>query len=145
MIRGLVALAVATVLLSQGPLEVSVVPVGLNADELDILAQLTMAEAEGEEELGKRLVIDTVLNRIESEDFPNDLEGVIFQPKAFTCIKNGRYDKCYPTDEIRDLIREEILDRKNYDVLYFNANGYSYGTPLFKEGGHYFSGRKSNE
>lgn len=135
----LLSVALSTYILNQEPIEVNVVDVGLNADEIDILAQLTMAEAEGECEEGQRLVIDTVLNRIKSETFPNDLREVIFQKGQFSCIKNGRYDKCYPTDDIRELIKEEILTRTNEDVLYFNARGYHYGSPVCKVGNHYFS------
>lgn len=152
--RTLFALAVATSIISNGEnvisgntirenvmQEVVVVKTGLNTDEIDILAQLTMAEAEGESELGKRLVIDTVLNRIDSDDFPNDLNGVIFQKGQFSCIGNGRFKKCHATDEVRNLIREEILDRRDDRVLYFRTNRYSYGTPICKEGHHYFSGK----
>lgn len=37
-------------------------------EDINLIALVTMAEAEGESELGKRLVIDTILNRI---DHPN--------------------------------------------------------------------------
>ena len=136
----LLSVALSTYILSQEPIEVNVVDVGLNADEIDILAQLTMAEAEGESELGQRLVIDTVLNRIKSDIFPNDLRGVVYQEGQFSCIKNGRYDRCYPTDDIRELVKDEICSRTNDEVLYFNAKGYKYGTPICKEDHHYFSG-----
>ena len=146
MTRGVIlALVMFAALTVQEPLEVTVVPVGLNSDEIDILAQLTMAEAESESELGKRLVIDTVLNRIESDDFPGDLREVIFQPGAFSCIKNGRYDRCAAYEEYRTLVREEIIQRRNEEVLYFNAHGYKYGTPVCKEGRHYFSGGEADE
>ena len=41
--------------------------------EKELLAVITMAEAEGESERGKRLVIDTVLNRVDSKKFPNTI------------------------------------------------------------------------
>ena len=136
----LLTIAVSAALVGE-PLEVTVVETGLNADEIDILAQLTMAEAESESELGQRLVIDTVLNRMESDDFPDDLQGVIHQKGAFSCIKNGRYDRCKPTECVKELVREEIVSRSNSEVLYFNARGYTYGDPICKEGRHYFSGK----
>ena len=37
----------------------------ISDEELELLALVTMAEAEDESELGKRLVIDTVLNRVD--------------------------------------------------------------------------------
>lgn len=108
--------------------------------ELDLLALVTMAEAEGESELGKRLVISTVLNRVDSDDFPDTISDVIWQPNQFTSMWNGRADRCKVTDEIRQLVREEMESRTNSKVLYFHANEYgNYGTPMFQVENHYFS------
>lgn len=142
--KTLFVLAASMIIANHDPqIEVTVVETGLNEDEIDILAQLTMAEAEGESELGKRLVIDTVLNRIESDDFPDDLRGVIEERGQFSCMTNGRFKKCSPTWETRELVREEILERTNTDVLYFRSGHYGSGSPLFKEDHHYFSGKES--
>ena len=112
-------------------------------EEIDLIALITMAEAEGESELGKRLVIDTILNRIDSEVryFPDTVYEVIYQKNAFEPVWNGRMERCYVSDDIRQLVLEEIETRTNYDVVYFTAGEYNpYGTPLFSEGNHYFSG-----
>lgn len=112
----------------------------LTIDEMELIALITMAEAEGECELGKRLVIDTILNRRDSLYFPDTIEGVIYQENAFECLYNGRVDRCYVMGDIVQLVREEAIHRKNYDVLFFCAGDYSiYGTPLFKVDHHYFS------
>ena len=113
-------------------------------DEINMIAMIVIAEAEGESETGKRLVVDTVLNRMLSSDFPDTIESVIYQNNAFSPIKSGRAEKCKNkiTDEIIKLVRSEIVKRTNTEVLYFRTNNYSkYGTPLFKEGNHYFSGK----
>lgn len=47
-------------------------------DEIELLALVTVAEAEGESEYGKRLVIDTILNRVDAKSFPNTIRGVIY-------------------------------------------------------------------
>lgn len=99
-----------------------------------------MAEAEGESELGKRLVIDTILNRVDHEKFPNSVREVIYFPNAFSCISNGRIDRCYVTDDICNLVLEELEERTDSEVLYFRGSKYSkYGTPAMKVGNHYFS------
>lgn len=109
-------------------------------DEVELLALVTIAEAEGESEYGKRLVIDTVLNRVDSEHYPDTIYGVIYQPHQFTSMTNGRVDRCVVTDEVRQLVREEMASRTNYDVIFFRTDHYSqYGTPLFQVGCHYFS------
>lgn len=109
-------------------------------DDVELIALCTMGEAEGESEYGQRLVIDTILNRVDSKHFPNTIKGVIYQPNQFEAMWNGRIDRCTVTDEMRQLVIEEMESRTNYDVVFFQQNKYSpYGTPLFKEGCHYFS------
>lgn len=108
--------------------------------DIDLMALITMAEAEGESEYGKRLVISTILNRVDSEYYPDNVTDVIFQSGQFECVWNGRIDKCYVQEEIRQLVKEEIKSRTNNEVIYFMAEDYSaYGVPMFSEGGHYFS------
>lgn len=52
----------------------------LSEEDISLIALVTMAEAEGECEKGKRLVIDTILNRMDSEHFPDTAYDVIYQP-----------------------------------------------------------------
>ena len=111
-------------------------------EDINLIALVTMAEAEGESEYGKRLVIDTILNRVDHEDpyWPDTVSGVIYQKNAFTSMWNGRVNRCYVDEDIVRLVREELLKRTNTKVVYFMRGDYSqYGTPGFSEGNHYFS------
>ena len=109
-------------------------------EEIELLALVTMGEAEGESELGKRLVIDTLLNRVESDGFPDTVEGVVYQPGQFECMWNGRIERCSITDEVLQLVREEIENRVFGEILYFRAGYYhDFGTPVVNVGNHYFS------
>lgn len=113
---------------------------GLTDEEIDLIALVTMGEAEGESEHGKRLVIDTILNRVDHERFPDTVKEVVYQKNQFSPMWNGRIKKCYVKDDIRELVIEELKSRTNYDVVFFTSVGYSkYGKPLFKVGGHWFS------
>lgn len=108
--------------------------------EIQLIALITMAEAEGEPEYGQRLVIDTILNRVDSERFPNTVTEVVYQKNQYECVTNGRVDRCYVKDDILQLVREEIKNRTNSDVIFFRTKHYSpYGTPMFRECCHYFS------
>lgn len=112
----------------------------ITEEEIDLIALVTMAEAEGECEEGKRLVIDTILNRVDSIYWPDTVIEVIYQPHQFTSMWNGRVERCYVTDEIRQLVKEELVSRTNYDVVFFTAGRYGkYGKPMFQVGNHYFS------
>lgn len=109
-------------------------------EDIELIALVTMAEAEGECEEGKRLVIDTILNRVDSEHFPNTIYDVIYQPNQFSSMWNGRVDRCEVREDICQLVREEITSRTNYDVMFFTAGEYSaYGVPMFQVEHHYFS------
>ena len=109
-------------------------------EDIALIALVTMAEAEGECEEGKRLVIDTILNRMDSEHFPDTAYDVIYQPYQFSSMWNGRVDCCEVREDICQLVREELECRTNYDVVFFTAGCYSnYGVPMFQVENHYFS------
>lgn len=112
----------------------------LTQEEIDLIALVTMGEAEGETELGKRLVIDTILNRIDHPSFPDTVYDVVYQPNQFSVMWNSRIERCYVMPEIVELVKEELLERTNYECVFFMAGEYSkYGEPLFQECCHYFS------
>lgn len=114
----------------------------ISDEEIDLLALVTMGEAEDQCEEGKRLVIDTILNRVDHETrWPDTISEVIYQKNQFTCMWNGRIKRCTVTDYVRQLVREEIQCRYNSEVVFFRMSRYSsYGTPMFKVQDHYFSG-----
>lgn len=112
----------------------------ITEDEISLIALVTMAEAEDECEKGKRLVIDTILNRMDSEEFPDTVSEVIFEPYQFPSMTNGRSERCEISEEVYGLVEEELQSRSNYDCIFFRTDYYSeYGSPLFQVGNHYFS------
>lgn len=109
--------------------------------EIDLIAQLTMAEVGNQPEYTQRLVIDTILNRRDSSRFPNSVYEVIYSPGQYDPVSNGFLYQCYVRDDIRQLVIEELANRTNYDVIYFNDRWYcSYGVPITQVGPVYFSG-----
>ncbi len=112
----------------------------LSYEDISLIALVTMAEAESECEEGKRLVIDTILNRVDSEHFPDSVYDVIYQRSQFSSVWNGRIDRCEVREDICELVREESKSRTNTDVIFFTAGEYSkYGVPMFQVENHYFS------
>lgn len=112
----------------------------LQDEDVELIALVTMAEAEGECEEGKRLVVDTILNRVDSEHFPNTIFEVVYQSRQFSSMWNGRAERCEVKDEICKLVMEEMDSRTNYNVVFFRADEYStYGVPALQVGNHYFS------
>ena len=112
----------------------------ITMDDAVLIAKLVLAEAEGEPEMGKRLVIDTVLNRLESEDFPNTVYDVIYQPYHYDPAWDGRIDLFSELDDAFKLVVDEIHNRTNTEVLYFRTDKFhEFGTPMEQVGNHYFS------
>lgn len=109
-------------------------------EEIELLALCVMAEAEGECEYGQRLVIDVVLNRVDDPHFPDTIYDVIYQKNQFAGMYGDRITRCYVKDELVQLVKEELENRTNEDVVFFRTGHYhSYGVPMFQVGAHYFS------
>lgn len=96
--------------------------------ESDILLRIAMAEAEGEGTEGKALVMRVVLNRVADEEFPDDVENVVFQQGQFQPVSdNGRYWNVEPDAECYKALY--MVQCENWDetegALYFCRTGSS--------------------
>ena len=60
--------------------------------DLYLLAKLIHSEARGEPYEGQVAVGAVVLNRVDDAGFPNTLQGVIYQPWAFTALHDGQFN-----------------------------------------------------
>lgn len=116
-----------------------------DAEDSYMLCKIAMAEAEGEDTEGKALVMLVVLNRVWTDEFPDTIEGVIYQKNQFSPISNGRYDKVEPDDDCWEALRmvESGWD-ESQGALYFesekNADNWHsrHLKYLFTHGGHRF-------
>lgn len=103
----------------------------LTEDEFDSLCMLVAAEAEyvkGDDTtrfLAKEAIAETILNRIESENHPNNIYDVMNYPNAFSVMTNGRYGTITPSDETIDACYAALSEVKyDKDMCYFNSIGY---------------------
>ena len=99
-----------------------------NDEECYLLAEIAMAEAENQDAETKKLVIKTVLNRVSSEKFPDNIHDVIFEKTGrtyqFSCIGNGRWDAVEPDEtcwDVMEMVRLERQDDDSEGALYFEA------------------------
>ena len=112
---------------------------GVTKEEIDLMAAI--AEAGNQGLMGKRLVVDVILNRVESDYFPDAIEKVIYQQNQFTSISDGNFDKAKSniSDESYAAVYDELLLRTDHDILYFTANNYGqYGIPAYQYQDHFF-------
>ena len=108
--------------------------------QIEYIAKCVLAEAGNQDEYGKRLVIDVILNRKENTAFPDTYEEVINQPNQFEVVKNGSINDQVPNEYIYNLISQELEKRTDSDVLYFKTIDYhDFAEPVIHHQDHYFS------
>lgn len=121
--------------------------VNLTFEEMDLLEHIAMAEAEGEDTIGKALVMITVLNR--SRHDGKSIYDVIYRQGQFAMYR--MYIE--PTEDCHEALamvmdgwNEKEIEFENgleeyIPIRWFSADGYPiYGQRCFKYGGHYFCG-----
>lgn len=87
--------------------------------DIDLMAKLIYAESRGEPFEGKVAVASVVLNRVLNSHFPNSIQGVIFQPNAFSCVRNNQI-VAYPDDNCYNAVYEALKGNDPTDeALYF--------------------------
>lgn len=109
-------------------------------DDMDFLAQIIMAEAEGEDLIGMRLVGDVILNRVDHPSFPDTIREVVYAPGQFEPMWTGRFE------EVGDRISEQayeaarlcLEERLDDEILYF-ATWQANGEGFWQHGNHWFS------
>lgn len=107
-------------------------------DSIDMLAKCVEAEAGNQGLLGKRLVVDVILNRVDSDRFPNDVASVISQRGQFAVYPNAM-SRVTVTQETLDAIVLELQNRTDSQILFFTAGRYNkYCIPAYQHGDHYF-------
>lgn len=61
--------------------------------DFELLARVIEAEAGGESDYHKLCVGTVVMNRVDSEKYPDTIEGVIYQPGQYQCVTNSHINK----------------------------------------------------
>lgn len=91
---------------------------GVTAGEIDLLARLVTAEAKGEPYEGKVAVASVILNRVDSSQFPNSIEGVIYQPGQFSPVSNGTINQP-ATAEAKQAANAAVNGGRTTTALFF--------------------------
>ena len=77
-------------------------------DDFELLARVIEAEAGGESDYHKLCVGTVVMNRVNSDKYPDTIEGVIYQPGQYQCVTNSHINK-EPSESSYEAA-ESILD-----------------------------------
>lgn len=125
----------------------------LEQEELEALLRIVEAEAGCEDEEGKLLVANVVLNRLNSDKFPDSITEIVFQREngvtQFSPVADGSYYKVTISEETVDAVGRALAGEDiSRGALYFAARKYADSdsmrwfdektTLLFRHGGHEF-------
>lgn len=125
----------------------------ISDEDYEVLLRIVEAEAGSEDIEGRMLVAGVVLNRVNSEAFPDTVKEVVFQREngtaQFSPAYSGRYDKVIVSEETIEAV-ERVLCGEDISegALYFASRKYANSdkmrwfdeklTFLFSHGGHEF-------
>ncbi|MFZ7825017.1 cell wall hydrolase [Priestia sp. 40] len=90
--------------------ETLTIPNSISESDKDLLARLVQAEAKGEPYAGKVAVATVVLNRVDSDSFPDSIHDVIYQGTQFTPVQNGEINKAADA-EAKKAVNEALAFR----------------------------------
>lgn len=87
--------------------------------EREILLRITEAEATGASVEARKNVASVIINRVNSNKFPNSIEGVVFQKGQFSPIQDQRYYNVTVTDKTVQAVDSVLQDGVTNNALFF--------------------------
>ncbi len=121
----------------------------LSDRDYKVLLKIVQAEAGNCDKKGRILVANVILNRVESDKFPDTVTGVVYERNQFSPVNDGSIDRCRVSKETIEAVKC-ALSGEDYSsgALYFMNRRTSSGKNvrwfdnhlnyLFKYGSHEF-------
>ena len=102
----------------------------LSEEDYINLLRIVEAEASGEDETGKLLVANVILNRVRDDSFPDTITEVIFQKNKkvtqFSPVSNGRFWKVEISEETISAVNRALKGEDiSQGALYFASRKYA--------------------
>ena len=122
---------------------------GYSESDYNVLLRIVQAEAGNCDIEGRVMVANVILNRVESDTFPDTVHSVVYQRHQFSPVGNGSINRCRVTDATVEAVDRALAGEDLTDgALYFmnrrasskkNANWFDRHLEfLFKHGNHEF-------
>lgn len=118
---------------------------GLSQQDIQIMSQAVHAEARGESYVGQVAVAAVILNRLQSDEFPNNPSAIIYEPLAFEAVADGQINM-QPNQQARKAVYDALngWDPSDGALYYFNpetaTSDWIWGRPQIKRiGKHIFT------
>ena len=87
---------------------ISYASIDISDEEMEMLYKITYAERGNGNQQQQEYVVSVILNRVLFSEFPNTVEGVIFEPGQFEPTSNSMYVNAVPTQTTRDAVQNVI-------------------------------------
>lgn len=114
----------------------------ITAEEYEALVKIVASEANTEDMIGKILITNVIVNRVNDDNFPDDIISVITEKGQFSPVKRGGFDLAVMDDDSMEAV-VRALNGEDYSegALYFQkSKSTKWGNKkyLFRHGQHSF-------
>ena len=94
-------------------------------DDYQVLLRIVQAEAGVCDEKGKILVANVVLNRVKSQEFPDSVRSVVYEPSQFSPVSDGSINSVKVTEETKECVNRapEGEDYSDGALYFMNRRG----------------------
>lgn len=79
----------------------------LSREDIDLMARVVYAEAQGEPYEGQVAVAAVILNRLKHPEFPKSIPGIVYEPYAFEPVANGQINQA-PNDKAYQAVQDAL-------------------------------------
>lgn len=98
----------------------------ISKEDYEVLLKIVEAEAGGEDEEGKLMVANVILNRVENPQFPDTVKEVVFQREngtsQFSPVSDGSYYNVTVSEETKSAVERALCGEDiSQGALYFAA------------------------
>lgn len=98
----------------------------LDSMEKDLLSRIVMLESGNQSDEGQQAVIEVIFNRINSNEWPDTLYGVLSQKRQFATWSNRNSKRAIPTEQVKRNIELVLNGKTNIlpmKTVYFSRGG----------------------
>lgn len=114
----------------------------ISLEDFNALCKIVYSEAGIEDIEGQIMIANVVLNRVESDIFPNGIQEVILQEGQFEPVTRGAYNYAAPSKMTKEAVMRALNGEDlSEGALYFQksvSKVWDDHTYLFRHGGHSF-------
>lgn len=113
----------------------------LNKEERELLCRTVYCESGNQSIETQEMVALTILNRIESDKFPDTLHDVIYQKNQYEVTTWNGFENYEWTEQVEQAVENALIENRYPSDMYYFRNSYyhSFGVPYMQSGGLYFS------